>query len=131
MGITPTHTLNVDEWAVVIAAGTANFVRTWARENKMLPWRVYGSKLAAAAANLKRTAPVNARLRPFLSQLNGLADVIAADVAASLTPPVGREGEVPPNVERLTAWVSANLPKDPNRSLYNDGQYKLNSQPAR
>ena len=131
VGMSPTHALNVDEWAVVVAAGCINFVRTWGPENKALPWRVYGSRLAGAFANLKRTAPVNARLRPSLQTLNTLADIVTADVTTPLTPPPGREGETRPNVDRLTSWVTTNLPKDPNRSLYNDGQYKLNSQPAR
>ena len=131
VGMSPTHALNVDEWSVDIAAGITNFVRTWARDNKLVSWRVYGSKLAAAFANLKRTAPVNARLRPFLQPLGNLADIVTADVAGPLTPAAGREGEVPPNIERLIGWINSNLPKDPNRSLYNDGQYRLNPRPAR
>jgi hypothetical protein len=131
VGIHPTHALNVDEWAVDIAAGTTNFVRTWARDNKSVPWRVYGSKLAAAFANLRKTAPVNARLRPYLQPLGNLADIVTADISGPLTPPAGREGEVPPNIERLIGWINSNLPKDPNRSLYNDGQYRLNPRAAR
>ena len=122
LGMNPTPTLNTDEWAFVIALGYDTLLRArTGPEDKSIPWRVYAAKMTVAVDALKRTAAVNARLRPMLPTLTALADTVKADIITPLSAPPDRATETPPKVDRLYEWMSGNVPKDPSRSLYNDG----------
>lgn len=126
LGIHPTNALNLDEWEYVIAYGfdTLLKARTGADDNS-IPWRVYAAKMSEAADALKRTAQVNPRLRQVLPSLSSLLDTVKADVLVPLALPDERKGEQQPRIDRLYEWMGANVPKDPARSLYNDGpQFK-------
>lgn len=126
LGMNPTNALNMDEWEYVIAFGfdTLLKVRT-GPDDKTIPWRVYAAKMTAAGDALKKTATVNARLRQVQSSVNALVDTVKADILVPLSLPAERQGEQPPKTDKLYEWMAANVPKDPARSLYNDGpQYK-------
>lgn len=121
LGMNPTPTLNVDEWAVTIALGFDALLRTrTAPDDKSIPWRLYAARMTAAVDGLKRTAAVNARMRPMLPALTALTDTIKADVLTPLSAPPERSGENQPRNERLIEWMRSNVPQDASRSLYND-----------
>jgi hypothetical protein len=132
LGMNPTPTLNLDEWQFVIALGFDTLLRTRSGpEDKSIPWRVYSARMTAAADALKRTATVNARVRQVLPTVNALVDTVKADILMPLSLAPDRAREQPPKVDRLYEWMSSNVPKDANRSLYNDGpQYKYAARSA-
>ena len=69
----------------------------------------------------KKNAANNARLKPYQTEINNLANMIATDVLD----PVDKGDKVV--LQRMDAWVSEVSQRDPNRPLYkNDPQSKLN-----
>jgi hypothetical protein len=133
IGLTPSTNLRIDEWAFIVARGTELMIapKLESEENQTLPWRVLASRMNVALANLKKTAPVNSRFRPYQQSISKLCDVITSSITIPIEK-VDSTGAVKPSRELLAGWMQQNPPKDPGRSLFDDKpEYKLTSRQGR
>lgn len=127
-GITPTTQLNMDEWLHTIGYGMAAFIgpRIGAGVgDKTVHWKIYTARIADALAALKRSTQLNPRVKPMQGLINSLADTITTDIINPINAQANRPDAPAPELARLLTWLEQNVPKDPNRSFYNDGVYKL------
>lgn len=122
-GILPSQNLNMDLIIEAVGKGVRTSYAFQGRPEteKAIAWKLYSARLRVALETWKKNAAANARLRPYLGQISGLADLITADIIDAI------DKDQKPVLVRLDAWVSEVSQRDPNRPVYkNDPQSKLN-----
>lgn len=135
-GIAPTPDLNVNELLTVIAQGTYRVVQGKndpdAVKNTSVPWKVYAARLGQGLTRLRQGTKTNPRLTPFVAPVNGLADVIAADVVTPLEKfDPAKPESARPSAEGLLTWLNNRSAGGGSRSLYaDDPKFVLNPRPA-
>lgn len=130
--ISPSNKLNIDELANVIAIGLGTFAQVKAAagesptpEHQLISWKLYAAQLTAAFNYWRGSINRNPRALAAQAIIRSLSDVAMSEVVTRLDRTGSGVGSGI-NLNRLTDWMTRNVPKDSNRSLFNDSpKYKL------
>ncbi|MCZ2342409.1 MAG: hypothetical protein LC104_11520 [Bacteroidales bacterium] len=130
--ISPSNKLNIDELANVVAIGLGTFAQlkavpgdTLTPEQQLISWKLYAARLVDAFTYWRGSVNRNPRALAAQAIIRSLSDTAMSEVVTRLDRTGSAVGSGI-NINRLTEWLNRNVPKDRNRSLFNDSpKYKL------
>lgn len=130
--ISPSNKLNIDELAHAIAIGLGTFAQlkavpgdTLTPEQQLISWKLYAARLADAFNYWRGSVNRNPRALAAQNIIRSLSDTAMSEVVTRLDRTGSGVGNGI-NINRLSDWLNRNVPKDRNRSLFNDSpKYKL------